>query len=312
MSKLNYNPTTDIPSLSGKVIFVTGGTAGLGRETIISLASHSPARIYFSGRSQSSADKLIQELKTKQPAIPLTFIKADLTSFASIKAAAADFMARESRLDILFANAGIMAIGPGLTKDGYEVQFGTNHMGHAALVKLLLPVLQHAADSSKDVRIIWTSSLAYKGASTIQFAKLKQPNSYPSPIFIMSEWLRYGQSKLANLLYARAFAQRYPSITSVAVHPGVSYTGLVDNLGWFNRMFVYATSSKMAISNEECAFNQQWAATAGKGKGERKVESGVYYEPVGVKGGLTKAGANDELATKLWEWTQKELEEHGI
>jgi len=308
MSKLNFNPTTDIPSLSGKVILVTGGTAGLGRETILSLASHSPSRIYFSGRSQPSADKLIEELKSRHPTVPLTFIKADLTSMSSIKAAAADFLGRESRLDIFFANAGIMAHPPGLTKDGYEVQFGTNHMGHAALVKLLLPVLQRTGDA----RIVWNTSLGYKFASTIQFDKIKQPNSYPSPIFVLSDWLRYGQSKLAVILYAREFARRYPEVTSVAIHPGVSYTGLVTDMGWFNRMFVYATSSKIRISSEECAFNQQWAATAAKGKGERAVESGVYYEPVGVRGDLTKAAVDDELATKLWEWTQKELEEHGI
>lgn len=308
MPQLNFNPKTDIPNLSGKVIFVTGGTAGLGRETILSLASHAPSHIYFSGRSQPSADKLIQELKAKHPTVPLTFIQADLTSLSSLKTAAANFLARETRLDILFANAGIMATPPGLTEDGYEIQFGTNHMGHAALAKLLLPALQR----SDDPRIIWNTSLGYKGASTIQFDKLKRPNSYPSPVFVMSEWLRYGQSKLANLLYARAFAQRYPDILSVAVHPGVSYTGLVTEMGWFNRMFVYATTPHNHVSGEECAFNQQWAATARKGKGQREVESGVYYEPVGVRGGLTKAGADDELAAKLWEWTQKELEEHGI
>ena len=312
MSKLNFNPSTDIPSLSGKILLVTGGTAGLGRETILNLIKHEPARIYFSGRSQASANKLIAEAQETHPSVPVSFIQADLTSMASIKAAATDFLSHETRLDILFANAGIMAHPPGLTKDGYEIQFGTNHMGHAALVKLLLPILQRTAETTGDARIIWNTSLGYKAASTIQFDRLKSPNSYPSPIGVMGEWLRYGQSKLANLLYARAFAQRYPTITSVAVHPGVSYTGLVESLGLFNRMFVYATTARTNISSEECAFNQQWAATAVKAKGERAVESGVYYEPVGVEGELTKAGADDNLATKLWDWTQKELAEHGI
>lgn len=312
MPNLHFDPATDIPSLAGKVILVTGGTAGLGRETILSLARHAPARIYFSGRSQSSADNLIQDFQSKYSAIHITFIRADLTSISSIKDAAASFLAKESRIDLFFANAGIMATPPGLTKDGYESQFGTNHMGHAALVKLLLPVMQRTAESTGDVRIIWNTSLGYKAASTIQFDKLKSPNSYPSPIFVMGEWMRYGQSKLANLLYARALAQRHPEITSVAIHPGVSYTGLVTDMGWFNRMFVYASTAHNHLSSEECAFNQQWAATAVKGEGERQVESGGYYEPVGLKGGLTKAGADDALASKLWEWTQKELAEHGI
>ncbi|KAM0708189.1 hypothetical protein Q7P35_004839 [Cladosporium inversicolor] len=304
--------TTTIPSLQGKILFITGGTAGLGRETIFSLAAHAPAHIYFSGRSSASANALTAELSKAHPTVPCTFIRADLASLSSVKTAAESFLAQETRLDLFFANAGVMALPPGLTEDGYEVQFGTNHLGHAALLRLLLPVMEATAQQGNDVRVIWNTSLGYRGASGIDFATLKTPQACLSPVYVMSDWFRYGQSKLANLLYAREIAARYPSITSVAIHPGVSETGLVTGLGAFNRWFVWATTLRIKVPIEECAWNQQWAAVAPKGEGEREVVSGTFYEPVGVKGGLTKAGGDDGLAKELWEWTQKELEAFGI
>lgn len=312
MSSTTFNPTLEVPSLSNKIIFITGGTAGLGRETILSLAAHNPAHIYFSGRSQSSADTLVAEVQSQHAEVPITFIQADLASISSIKSAAAEFEAQQTRLDLFFANAGVMALPPGLTEDGYEVQFGTNHLGHAALVKLLLPVMEQTAASGRDVRIIWNTSLGYKFASGIDFAGLKTAQACLSPVYFLSDWFRYGQSKLANLLYAREMAERHPTITSVAIHPGVSFTGLVTGLGTFNRWFVWATTLTSKVPIEECAWNQQWAAVAPKGSGVREVASGGYYEPVGVKGELTKAGADDALARELWEWTQKELSGFGI
>jgi len=321
-----FNPTTTtIPPLTNKVVFITGGTAGLGRETILSLATHSnnnsPAHIYFSGRSQGSANKLIAEVREAQgnkSQMALTFIRIDLASMASIKAGAADFLARDTRLDVFFANAGVMALPPGLTEDGYEVQFGTNHLGHAALVKLLLPAMEAtaAAGSSssggQDVRIVWNTSQGYKFASGIDFDGLKTTQDCLSRVYVLSDWFRYGQSKLANLLYAREIAKRHPNIVSVAIHPGVAFTGLVTGLGTFNRWFVWATTLTSRMPVEQCAWNQQWAAFAPKGSGDREVVSGCYYEPVGVKGELTKPAADDALAEKLWEWTQRELSGYGI
>jgi NAD(P)-dependent dehydrogenase (short-subunit alcohol dehydrogenase family) len=301
-----------IPSIANKVLFITGGTAGLGRQTLLSLAAHSPSKIYFSGRSQSSATSLITELAKLHPNVPCKFIRCDLASLSSIKTAAQTLLAQEERLDLFFANAGVMALPPGLTEDGYEVQFGTNHLGHAALVKLLLPVLRATAGQGHDVRVIWNTSLGYRGASGIDFAGLKTMQACLSPIYVMSDWFRYSQSKLANLLYARELAKRFPEIMSVAVHPGVAETGLVTGLGAFNRWFVWATTLRIKVPIEECAWNQQWAAVAPRGEVEGEVVSGEYYEPVGVKGDLTKAGGDDKLAKELWEWTERELEAAGI
>lgn len=307
-----FGPATSIPSLAGKVILITGGTSGLGRETVLSFASHGAQHIYFTGRSQSSADKLLSEVKQKFPSATVSFLQLDLASLESVKAGAAEFLRKEERLDILILNAGIMAVPPALTKDGYEVQFGTNHLGHAALTKLLLPTLSRTASSKPgtDVRIVSLTSLGYKFASTIHFDKLKTPQE--DIAFMLRPWARYGQSKLANLLYVKSLAKRYPNITSVVVHPGVSATGLVDGLSWGNKAFVYATTVGQLMPPAKVAWNQQWAATAELGEGKGRVQSGVFYEPVGLVGGLTAAAKDEELEARLWEWTEEELGKAGI
>lgn len=219
-------------------------------------------------------------------------------------------MTKETRLDLLFANAGVMASPASLTKEGYEIQFGTNHVGHALLVKLLTPILEKTAKEGGDVRIVWDTSVAFKmhPSGGIQFDKVKTKQEDISPAG--APWVRYGQSKLANLLYARAYAKYHPSITSVAIHPGVAMTNLAK--GTFTRYMVYATSWWMMVPPEACAWNQQWAATAKLGKGEKEVESGKYYEPVGSKGALSRMAGDEELAEKLWTWTERELEGYNL
>ena len=114
-----FDAEKEIPDLSGKVIFITGGTAGLGRESVLSFAAHNPAHIYFSGRSQASADKLMRKVNTEFATIPITFIKCDLASLESVKGTASKLLAETGRLDIFMANAGVLALRPGLTQDGY-------------------------------------------------------------------------------------------------------------------------------------------------------------------------------------------------
>lgn len=134
-----------------------------------------------------------------------------------MESAARDFTSKERRLDLLYLNAGIMATPAGLTKDGYEIQFGTNHVGHALLTKLLLPTLSRTADEpGSDVRVICLSSIGHAAAlfTGICFDKLKTEMSW-TPTMV-----RYAQSKLANILFARELARRYPKILAVSVHPG--------------------------------------------------------------------------------------------
>lgn len=204
-------------------------------------------------------------------------------------------------------NAGIMATPPALSVDGYETQFATNHLGHALLIKLLLPcMLETAAAPDSDVRIINLSSVAYKatGSSGIELNKLKTKGATYGPFYMQSKFVCYGQSKLANLLYATELAKRYPSIKSVAVHPGFIMTGIHSTTeSFWDRNLIKMIADKW-LTPEQGAYNQTWAATTPKSD----LVNGAYYEPVGIKTvPATKQGKDKVLAEKLWSWTEKEL-----
>lgn len=215
---------------------ITAGTAGLGNATIQALAKHSPAHIYFTGRNSKAAQNLIDEVKKANPTASLTFLELDLSSLATIKPALKMFT--HDRLDILMCNAGVMAKPPQLSKDGYEIQFATNHIGHALIIKTLLPILIRTSEQpGSDVRIVCNTSEGWRAhpKGGIQFDRLRTVQEVP----LIGQWVRYGQSKLANIVYARELAKRYPGITSASIHPGVISTSLVGNLGFADKMMVY-------------------------------------------------------------------------
>lgn len=217
-----------------------------------------------------------------------------------METAAKEFTSKENKLDILYLNAGIMATPAGLTKDGYEIQFGTNHVGHALLTKLLLPTLEKTAEQpGSDVRVIAVSSIGHLAApwSGICFDKLKTEMSW-TPTMV-----RYGQSKLANILFARELAKRYPKILAVSVHPGAVNTELYRSVfsGWMSPL----TKLKGGFDTIETgAKNQLWAGTAKR----EDVANGEYYTPVAMSGQGSWKSQDMALAAKLWEWTEKELE----
>jgi retinol dehydrogenase-12 len=310
---VSFEPSKDIPSLAGKVILVTGGNTGLGKQAILELARYGkPAKIYLAARNQEKAAAAIEEIKATAPEAPIVPLDLDLSSFDSIKDAARKFLSQEERLDVLMLNAGIMAVPAGQTKEGYEIQVGTNHVGHALLTKLLLPTLQKTAarEEKPDVRVVALTSAGLGLASPtigINFDNLKTDGAKTYT------WTRYGQSKLANALFVRELGKRYPDITAVAVHPGVVNTNLLQpfgkSLGVVGSVLT-AVTKPFLTSVEQGARNQVWA-TVGK-----DVESGEWYAPVGVKGTVKVRGTDlardDELARKLWEWTEEELKDQKI
>ncbi|RYP08728.1 hypothetical protein DL764_001748 [Monosporascus ibericus] len=298
---ITFNPAADIPCLEGKVILVTGANSGLGKQSTLELAKHNPAQIWMAARSPEKGNEAVTDVKSQVPGATVTFLELDLSSFASIKSAAKKILASSPRLDILMLNAGLMGCLPKLTKEGYEIQMGTNHVGHALLLKLLMPLLVATA-SSHPVRVVSLASSAWKyaGPEKIQFETLKSLEGV-TPVN------RYVQSKIANMLYAQEFAKHHPQLTIVSVDPGEVATQLFSREPGDEQMVFLQTqvAPKHVRPVEEGVRNQLWAATADE------VKSGLHYEPVGVNepSGLM---LDTELAKKLWEWTQKELEGQEI
>ncbi|ETN41057.1 uncharacterized protein HMPREF1541_02992 [Cyphellophora europaea CBS 101466] len=298
--KIEFNPATDIPSLTGKTILVTGANAGLGYQSVHDLAKHQPAHIIMAARSIAKAEEATRKLRETIPGLNTQFtpLPMDLSSLASVHAAAVALVTSfpDFTLDILILNAGIMMHPPSVTADGYELQMATNHLGHALLTKLLLPSLLR----SPDPRVVVVSSdlLSSAPKGGIIFPALKTPQAE------ISDRARYGQSKLANALYARALARHYPKLTVAATHPGVYATGLQDKMAEGSIVIrgLRATVGGWLMKDpSEGTRNQLWAATAKQG-----VVSGEYYVPVGEVG-KAKMVRDDKLTQELWRWTEEQL-----
>ncbi|TDD81589.1 oxidoreductase, partial [Actinomadura rubrisoli] len=201
----------DIPDLRGRRAIVTGANSGIGYHTALQLARHG-ASVVLACRSAERGQAAFDRMKTAAPAADLTLGALDLADLASVRA----FAARhgEDPLAILVNNAGVMALPRRTTADGFEMQFGTNHLGHFALTGLLLPALR-AAPSARVVTV--TSGAAWAGR--LRFDDLQGERRY-------RKWAAYGQAKLANLLFTKELARRAPDLASVAAHPGYAATNL--------------------------------------------------------------------------------------
>lgn len=281
------------------------GNSGLGAESCLQFARHGSPHIFLGARSRSKAEVAIASIKDKVPNANITHLEMDLSDLASVRTAAESFLAASSRLDILVNNAGIMCCPAAKTKDGFEIQFGTNHMGHALLTKLLLPVLTKTAQiSDSDVRIVNLSSRGHKWAREELFW-----DSGCTDMRAVSTMTRYGNSKIANIFFTQELAKRYPSITSVSLHPGDVNTNLVSGLKEsypYIPGFLWSVAAKwFALTVEQGTLNQLWASVS------PEVKSGEYYEPVGKTGSVIEPVKKGTNAAKLWEWTEAELQKRG-
>ncbi|KAJ5372283.1 hypothetical protein N7517_004289 [Penicillium concentricum] len=299
---VSFAPEKDIPDLAGKVILVTGGNAGLGKETVLQLAKHNPEKIFLGARSKSKADEAIKSLKSSvSNNVEISWLPLDLMSGKSVKNAAEQVNARSSRLDILILNAGVIALPPGETEIGHEIQLGTNHTGHFYLTKLLLPILLKTAEQpDSDVRVVSLASVGHNFSPAFEKIldqeKLKKVNTIA----------RYGASKAANILFAAELSRRYPSITSVAVHPGIIVTNLYDALNSQSPFGAFCSRvlrfSGSTVHQGAC--NSLWAAAGVK---KEDLTNGGYYVPVGILKRRNKWVCNEDMGKRLWEWTELEL-----
>ncbi|KAK6334312.1 hypothetical protein TWF730_003525 [Orbilia blumenaviensis] len=325
-STLTFSPN-DIPDLTGKVALVTGANVGIGLETAYFLASHN-ATVYLACRSEPRAlaaiDILQSRLKAAKVDAKVYYHSFDLGSIKTAKASADDFLAKENRLDILVANAGVL--GNQWTPEWeYEPMFYTNHLGHFVFVTTLLPLMEKTAAMTGDVRIISTTSKAlFMTSPTIDYDSLvNRPKDADEPRRVSqfpNAMKVYGQSKLANLYFAKELDRRYreKGIWANAPHPGwvggteLGLTEVADMFGFFTGRLAAWLTNTFAMSTVDGASTQTYLAVSPK-----VPELGIHGEyvmprnnwfwryqgPQVVK--LDAAYQKEEEWSKLWEWSEE-------
>ncbi|MEB3326424.1 MAG: oxidoreductase [Synechococcus sp.] len=293
---------SDIPDQSGRLALVTGASGGLGLETARALARHG-ATVVLGCRNPQRAEQARRELRADVAGGQIDLLDLDLADLASVRAAARQLADRYGRLDLLINNAGVMGLPRRLTSDGFEMQFGVNHLGHFALTMALLPLLRARADS----RVVTvTSGAQYFGR--IAFDDLQGERRY-------DRWAAYGQSKLANVMFALELQQRLQSagaaMLSLAAHPGIARTNLqpasvAASGSWFEAM-AYRLMDPLFQSSAMGALPQLFAATAPSAR------PGGHYGPDqlgGMRGhprevAMAPAASDDQQRTKLWQLSEQ-------
>ncbi|KAJ7590297.1 NAD(P)-binding protein [Mycena floridula] len=298
----NFPPKTkwtiaEIPDLAGKVALVTGGNSGIGKETVKVLLQRN-ATVYLAARSEDKATEAINEIFA-QTGKTAHFLKLDLGSLKSIKAASDEYRSKEKALHILINNGGVMAPPiDQLTADGYDLQLGTNCLGHFYLTKLLLPMLLETAkaDPSGKVRVVNVSSFAHM-VGTVDFNCFKDG---PARRRVGSKRL-YAHSKFVNVVFASELARRYgeQGIVSTALHPGSVYTGLYR--GQFG--IVQSIMSKMFYGVEMGALTQLRAATDPEG-----LDWNGKFLTAWARLGEAKTGSQDPIiGRQVWEYFEEQV-----
>ncbi|ANB13698.1 Env9p [Sugiyamaella lignohabitans] len=288
-----------LPDFSGKSVFITGGNTGIGKHTVTELARKNMGKIYLAGRNPTRCEAAIAEIKKEVPNANIEYVKLDVSKLDDVKQVAEKFVNEHTSLNYLVNNAGIMATPYELNNDGYEMQFATNYMGHALLTRIMLPLLEKTAKDGDEVKIINVSSFAHNFAPRVGI------NFEDVNLTKGSVWDRYGQSKLANILLNNELTKRYPQIKSYSLHPGFVRTDLYDGMnstyGILGRI-ANAVTKPFYITPYNGAITTLYCFSV-----EANDKAGEYLVPYGKVGSLTRNAKNQELSSKLWDWTTNEL-----
>lgn len=297
--------TSDIPDLTGRTAVVTGANGGLGLETAKALAA-AGAHVVLAARDPRKTEEAIGAIRAYVPSAQLEVVPLDLASLVSVRHASAAILAGHASIDILVNNAGLMAIPERSTVDGFEMQFGVNHLGHFVLTARLLPAVLHA-----NGRVVTVTSTAHHMGSRVDPSNPHLHGRY-------GEWRAYGQSKLANYHFAIGLHRRLVAVgagaASLLAHPGLSNTGLqthsvVETGGGASQRLFQRLASSTGMTPARGALPQLRAAT------DPRARSGEFYAPRFVNAGapvrrpiLRRFGLTRSINV-LWEVSERETGE---
>jgi len=289
----------------GKYVIVTGANTGLGEETSRALAAHG-ANVIMASRSLDNGKAAMERILVKHSESKVSVMQLDLGSLDSITKFADEFLARKEPLHILINNAGVMACPQTYTKDGFEMQFGVNHLGHFLLTNLLLDKLADSGSSATPARVVNLASMGnwiFAPDEGIMFDDLKGEKSYLS-------WQRYGQSKLANILFTNELNKRMKSagkpVISVSLHPGsIMGTDLARHMGIMNSLTMFRqcrSGTMFAALSSKMKSIAQGSSTTIVAALDPAIIPGEYYSDCRVESEKRHPRAKDpELAQRLWQ-----------
>lgn len=298
---MDWHPS-QIPALSGKTIIVTGANSGIGLCAAEELAVRG-AEVILACRSQEKGRAALARIRARHAGAQVALEPLDLSSLASVRAFAESVREKHPRLDVLVNNAGVMALPFSKTADGFEMQVGTNHLGHFALTALLWPSLVAA----EGARVVTVASVAH------HFGKVRLDDLCWEKGY--SRWPAYAQSKLCNLLFAKELARRVEraslGVTSVACHPGYASTNLQAKSAQIRGSSLEETL--MNVGNTTLAQSAAWGSMPTLYAATHEVTAGAYIGPSGPLGlvgvpavARTSGRANDpETAARLWALSEE-------
>ncbi|KAH8890634.1 short-chain dehydrogenase [Thozetella sp. PMI_491] len=291
----------NLPDLRGKVYIVTGASGGLGKELTQILYSKN-AKIYIAARSEAKSMATIQELKKNHPTSKgqLEFISLDLNDLSTIKKSAETFLAKETRLDVLWNNAGVMIPPQGsTTAQGYELQLGVNGLGGFLFTKFLHPILAATAKKApkNSVRVVWVSSSVALAAPVpaVDFTNMDYKRDE-------SAMTKYGRSKAVNVIHAAEFARRAAEdgIISMSLDPGAFMTDLQRTTPTWMKAI-------LRMIAKEPKYGGYTELFAGLSTEITEKNNGGWVAPYGYLGAGRKDLREPEIGRKLWEWTEEQV-----
>lgn len=284
----------NVPDLSGRIAVVTGANSGIGFQAAKVLAEKG-AHVILACRSQEKGKAAKAQIDAEKPAGKVTVMSLDLASLAKVRKFVDAFQKKFDKLDLLINNAGVMIPPYGKTEDGFELQFGTNHLGHFALTARLMPLLKE----TEGARIVNVASAAHNFGN-LDFDDLQWENRK------YKKWNAYGDSKLANLYFTYELSRKLQAanipVLVTAAHPGYTATDLQRHslLARFGNMFLAMPGWKGALPTLRAAVDPD-------------AQSGDYFGPDGVgemwgfpkKVGSNKLSRNEEKAARLWQISEE-------